>query len=170
MTRSVAVLLCALAVLVVPACGGDDGDDQAFQEDFPALSERIQSLGEQVGDTIETAENASDQELANEFDAFAQKLGDLREELEDLEPPEDLAHERDDLESAMGQVRSSLEGFLGAMQALPFFAGRWNDHLARYFRYDVEPGPNGGVRSSRHCRSGHRDRTSGSMRRRRAIC
>ena len=116
MTRSVAVFLCALAVLVVPACGGDDGDDQAFQEDFPALSERIQSLGEQVGDTIETAENASDQELANEFDAFAQKLGDLREELEDLEPPEDLADERDDLESAMGQVRSSLESIASAAE------------------------------------------------------
>ena len=116
MTRSVAVFLCALAVLVVPACGGDDGDDQAFQEDFPALSERIQSLGEQVGDTIETAENASDQELANEFDAFAQKLGDLREELEDLEPPEDLAEERDDLESAMAQVRSSLESIASAAE------------------------------------------------------
>ena len=116
MTRSVAVFLCALAVLVVPACGGDDGDDQAFQDDFPALSERIQSLGEQVGDTIETAENASDQELANEFDAFAQKLGDLREELEDLEPPEDLADERDDLESAMGQVRSSLESIASAAE------------------------------------------------------
>ena len=116
MTRSVAVFLCALAVLVVPACGGDDGDDQAFQDDFPALSERIQSLGEQVGDTIETAENASDQELANEFDAFAQKLGDLREELEDLEPPEDLADERDDLESAMAQVRSSLESIASAAE------------------------------------------------------
>ena len=69
-----------------------------------------------MGDTIETAENASDQELANEFDAFAQKLGDLREELEDLEPPEDLAEERDDLESAMAQVRSSLESIASAAE------------------------------------------------------
>ena len=116
MTRPFAVLLCTLAVLFIPACGGDDGDEQSFQDDVPALSERIASLGEEVGDTIETAENASDQELANEFDEFAQQLGDLRQQLEDLEPPEDLADERDDLASAMGQVRSSLESLASAAE------------------------------------------------------
>lgn len=39
----------------------------------------------------------------------------------------------------------SLEVLLGMAQALPMFAGRWNAHLERYFTYDVEPGPNGGV-------------------------
>jgi hypothetical protein len=116
-TRSLTVLLLsAVAVLGVAACGGDDGDDQAFQDDFPALSERIQSLGEEVGNTIETAENASDQELADEFDEFAQQLGELRQELEDLEPPEDLADEREDLVSAMGEVRSSLESIASAAE------------------------------------------------------
>jgi pimeloyl-ACP methyl ester carboxylesterase len=33
------------------------------------------------------------------------------------------------------------------LQGLPMFAGRWNEHLARYFTYDAEPGPGGGVRS-----------------------
>lgn len=47
----------------------------------------------------------------------------------------------------LGVEFPSLEGFLGVMQALPFFAGGWNEHLARYFTYDVEPGPGGGVRS-----------------------
>lgn len=41
----------------------------------------------------------------------------------------------------------SLEAFLALMQSLPMFAGRWNDYLARYFTYDVEPAPGGGVRS-----------------------
>jgi pimeloyl-ACP methyl ester carboxylesterase len=39
----------------------------------------------------------------------------------------------------------SLDGFLAVLQTLPMFAGRWNAHLERYFTYDVEPGPNGGV-------------------------
>ena len=47
----------------------------------------------------------------------------------------------------LGVEFPSLDGFLGVMRSLPFFAGRWNDHLARYFRYDVERGPSGGVRS-----------------------
>jgi pimeloyl-ACP methyl ester carboxylesterase len=33
------------------------------------------------------------------------------------------------------------------LQALPMFAGRWNDYLERYFRYDVEVLPSGAVRS-----------------------
>jgi hypothetical protein len=111
-----ALVIAAIAMLCIAACGGDDGDDQAFQDDFPALTERIQSLGEEVGNTIESAENATDEELANEFENFAQELGNLRQELEDLEPPEDIADERDDLVSAMGEVRSSLEDIAGAAQ------------------------------------------------------
>jgi predicted nucleic acid-binding Zn-ribbon protein len=112
-----ALVVAAIAMLGIAACGGDDGDDQAFGDDFPALSERIQALGEETGNTIETAANATDEELANEFDDIAQQLGNLRQELEDLEPPEDLADERDDLVSAMGEVRSSLEDIAGAAEA-----------------------------------------------------
>ncbi|MBI4635333.1 MAG: alpha/beta hydrolase [Candidatus Rokubacteria bacterium] len=41
----------------------------------------------------------------------------------------------------------SLDAFLQMLRGFPMFAGRWNDHLTRYFTYDVEPGPGGGVRS-----------------------
>jgi hypothetical protein len=102
-------------MMAFAACGGDD-DDQAFRDDFPALSERIAAVGAQVGNTLETAENASDQELANEFDDFAQRVGDLRQQLEELEPPEDLADERDDLASAMADVRSSLDDIASAAE------------------------------------------------------
>ncbi len=47
----------------------------------------------------------------------------------------------------LGVEFPSLGHFLGLLQGLPMFAGRWNDHLTRYFTYDVEPGPAGGVRS-----------------------
>jgi hypothetical protein len=79
--RLALLVLGSLALLGIAACGDDDSGSEAFRDDFPALSERIQSLGEEVGNTIETAENASDQKLANEFDDFAQELGDLRQEL-----------------------------------------------------------------------------------------
>jgi pimeloyl-ACP methyl ester carboxylesterase len=41
----------------------------------------------------------------------------------------------------------SLEAFLQMLQGLPMFAGRWNDYLERYYRYDVETLPTGTVRS-----------------------
>lgn len=41
----------------------------------------------------------------------------------------------------------SLEAFLQMLQGLPMFAGRWNEYLDRYYRYDVETLPTGAVRS-----------------------
>jgi len=49
--------------------------------------------------------------------------------------------------SRLGVEFPSLEAFLGMLQGLPMFTGRWNDYLVRHFTYDVEPGPGGGVRS-----------------------
>jgi pimeloyl-ACP methyl ester carboxylesterase len=41
----------------------------------------------------------------------------------------------------------SLELFLGMMRQLPMFAGRWNEHLDRYFTNDVAATGSGGVRA-----------------------
>ena len=43
----------------------------------------------------------------------------------------------------LGVEFPSLDIFLGFVRALPMFAGRWNDYLERYFRYDVEDLPAG---------------------------
>ena len=56
----------------------------------------------------------------------------------------------DSLAPAIGRLGvefPSLDAFLEMLRGLPMFAGRWNDHLARHYTYDVEPGPGGGVRS-----------------------
>ncbi|HKW95541.1 MAG TPA: alpha/beta hydrolase [Methylomirabilota bacterium] len=47
----------------------------------------------------------------------------------------------------LGVEFPSLDMFLGFVRALPMFEGRWNDHLERYFRYDVEELPSGAVRA-----------------------
>ncbi len=47
----------------------------------------------------------------------------------------------------LGTVFPSLPAFLEMLQGLPMFAGRWNAHLTRYYSYDAEPAPGGGVRS-----------------------
>lgn len=49
--------------------------------------------------------------------------------------------------SRLGVEFPSVEAFLQMLQGLPMFAGRWNDYLERYFRYDVEALPSGAVRS-----------------------
>ena len=47
----------------------------------------------------------------------------------------------------LGVEFPSLEAFLQMLQGLPMFTGRWNEYLDRYYRYDVEMLPSGGVRS-----------------------
>ena len=49
--------------------------------------------------------------------------------------------------SRLGIEFPSLEMFLGLMQSLPMFEGRWNEYFDRYFRYDVEELPSGAVRA-----------------------
>lgn len=56
----------------------------------------------------------------------------------------------DSLAPAIGRLGvefPSLDAFLQGLQGLPMFAGRWNEYLDRYFRYDVETLPSGAVRS-----------------------
>ncbi len=47
----------------------------------------------------------------------------------------------------LGLEFPSLDMFLQFIRSLPMFEGRWNEYLERYFRYDVETLPSGGVRS-----------------------
>jgi pimeloyl-ACP methyl ester carboxylesterase len=47
----------------------------------------------------------------------------------------------------LGLEFPSVEAFLERMRSLPMFAGRWNEYLERYFRYDVETLASGAVRS-----------------------
>jgi pimeloyl-ACP methyl ester carboxylesterase len=49
--------------------------------------------------------------------------------------------------SRVGTEYESLDAFLEMVRGLPMFAGRWNEYLERYFRYDVETLPSGRVRS-----------------------
>jgi pimeloyl-ACP methyl ester carboxylesterase len=56
----------------------------------------------------------------------------------------------DSLAPAIGRLGlefPSLDVFLKRLQELPLFAGRWNEVLEQYYRYDVEVLPSGAVRS-----------------------
>jgi hypothetical protein len=113
--RLAALAVLALTVLGVAACGGD-GEEDEYGDEFPRLSQRIVALGEDVGEAIETAGRSTDAELAADFEGFAEDLGQLRRDLGELDPPEDLADEQDELTAAMGEVRDSLDDIASAAE------------------------------------------------------
>jgi hypothetical protein len=113
--RPTALVALVLVVLGAAACGGG-GDDDGYADDFRRVSERLVALGEQVGEAIETAGESTDRELADEFGGFADELRGVRQELDDLEPPDDLADEQDDLVAAIEPVQESLENIAAAAE------------------------------------------------------
>ncbi|MGH2844622.1 MAG: hypothetical protein ACRDL0_01110 [Thermoleophilaceae bacterium] len=116
-SRLVTALLAsvALGALGLAACGS--GAEDEYKDDFPLLSREIVSLGQEVGDSIQTAAESTDRELAEDFDRFARELGDIRSELDELEPPDELADEQDELEAAMRDVQGPLQDIADAAEA-----------------------------------------------------
>lgn len=112
--RLTTLVAAACAVLGLAACGGSAEDD--YKERFPPLSRELVALGEEVGSSIQAAGESTDRELAGDFAGFARRLGDLQRELDELESPEDLADEQDELVAAIGEVQGSLQDIADAAE------------------------------------------------------
>jgi hypothetical protein len=104
--RAAAGLALLFAVLVAAGCG--ESAEEKYRGDFAPLNDEIVALGKEVGATIEEAGGRTDAQLADAFSDYARELDELRQQVEQLEPPDDLADEQSALVEAMGEVQGSL--------------------------------------------------------------
>jgi hypothetical protein len=98
-----ALVLC----LGLAACGGDDEED--FKDDYRPLNDQVAKLDSDLKRALTGVRSKSDLAIERQFGQFAQRAGDLQQEVDELEPPEDAKGEQADLTEALGDAQEALE-------------------------------------------------------------
>ncbi len=106
MSRLLGLLLLCFALA---ACG--DGGDEDYKEDFPPIDRGLVALGDEVESGLRAADDAT---LSARFAGYARRLGRLREQLDDLEPPDSLRERHEALLAATAATRRDLDGIASA--------------------------------------------------------
>ena len=93
------LLLC----LALTAC--ENGADEEYKEDYPPIDRGLVALGDDVGEGLRTADDAT---LAQRFAGYARRLERLRDRLDELEPPDGLESDHQRVLATIGAVRGEL--------------------------------------------------------------
>jgi uncharacterized phage infection (PIP) family protein YhgE len=102
MLRTLRAALAALMIVAsfaLVACG--ESEDNQFKEDYNQAVKPLSELNSDIGNSIGTAAGKSNSELANEFNKLADKAQQTRDNLSDLDPPDDAKEEFDKLLSSL---------------------------------------------------------------------
>jgi hypothetical protein len=81
------------------ACGDDDAD--AFKEDYNAAVRPLSEANSEVTGAIQGETDQSNAAIAKQFQGLAQKTRRTRDNLRELEPPEDAKEAYDELLAAL---------------------------------------------------------------------
>jgi hypothetical protein len=109
------VLSALLVVLALAACGKSAED--RYRADFPPLNRDLVALGEDVAAGLRDAGQSNNRALAREFGGYAQRLGDLRDRLDDLDPPGSVKRDHQRLAAAATATERALVDVASAARA-----------------------------------------------------
>jgi hypothetical protein len=106
MARAVAPILVAFALLFGAVGCGDDSDE--FKDQYNEAVRPLSTLGEDIGASLGGAEGESNQALATQFEKLADRAEQTRQNLAELEPPEEAADQFDELLAALKEAVADL--------------------------------------------------------------
>jgi hypothetical protein len=101
-------LICAIS-LSIAACG--ESETNEFKEDYNAAVKPLSELNSDIGSSIGGAPGKSNDAIANEFEQLADKAQQTRDNLAELEPP-------DDAKEAFDELLASLQEGTGDLRAV----------------------------------------------------
>jgi len=111
--RALFVLAACAAALV--ACGKSTED--RYREDFPPIDRDLAAVGRDVAAGLHGAGGHPNEALAREFGVYAQRLGELRDRLDELDPPGPVKADQARLESAATATERALLDVAAAARA-----------------------------------------------------
>lgn len=118
MTRPLAVVSILLAAGLLAACGGKSEADRKddFKKDFNALNDRLLTLGDEVGKSLQNARGKTDEQIETEFGGYSTRLDEITEDYEKLEAPDDMKREYDAMKTELGKVNDDLAALVAAVK------------------------------------------------------
>jgi hypothetical protein len=110
--RAAALCLVCLASIAVAACGEDE--DNAFKEDYNTAVKPLSELNADIGESLGGAAGQSNKAIATEFQQLADKAQQARDNLAELDPPDDAKESFDRLLSSLQDGADDLRAVASA--------------------------------------------------------
>ena len=112
---SLVVLLMAVA-LIGAGCGEDEPSAEDAQASYQSIQTRIENLGATIARELQAAGGGTDAALIATLADLQEQANATAEQLGDLEVPDELVQERDELRDALQQGAEDLGGVRDAVR------------------------------------------------------
>jgi ParB-like chromosome segregation protein Spo0J len=109
------VLSALLVVFALAACGKSAED--RYRADFPPLDRDLAALGRDVAAGLRDAGQSGDAALARRFGGYARRLGELRDRIDELDPPNSIRSEHAQMVSGAAATDRALADVASAARA-----------------------------------------------------
>jgi hypothetical protein len=101
MTRTRLAAIALALALGAAGCGGGGDDADQFREDYNAAVDRLNEVNTNIQESGQSIASQSGEEIAEDFNRIAETAEKTRQDLEDLDPPDDAQQEFDRLLSSV---------------------------------------------------------------------